>query len=231
MSFGFSIGDFAALVRLARQMYRDCKAAPAEFHEAGRAAKGLSVILDELQPYVQDPQSRFQGDDTNHFTIITLNCRVELLRLDKIISKHRSLGTLDKRLRHRFKLPIQELQDIRSKLTYHISNLSTFLQTIGLKSLGRLEGKMDNGFLGILEAIDRVAAEMRAGRREGTVLTDYTNDETSTWKQFRRELIGDGYTSEDLQKHKEWIKILLKHMSEEGLLDEACPDEMNETEL
>jgi hypothetical protein len=49
MSFGFSIGDFFQLIELARKAYRNCKAAPAEFLEAGRAARGLYVIFEVIE--------------------------------------------------------------------------------------------------------------------------------------------------------------------------------------
>ncbi|KAH0536791.1 hypothetical protein FGG08_006359 [Glutinoglossum americanum] len=225
MSFGFSVNDFIMLIALAQKTYRGCRHAPVEFDEAGRAAKGLYTILESIETDIQNAQSPLRQDKrrVEEFDMITSNCKMTLLRLDAVISRYRSLGTTNKRLWDRFKLPVKDLQDIKSGLTHHISVLSVFLDTVGLETMGRVEGKVDDGFEGMLRVINRLGAEIRAGK-EGTVMTDYTNDETDIWKQFRRELIGAGYKSGEIQRHKESIKKYLRNMSEQGLLDEAPPE-------
>src|SRR6266487_4101274 len=180
MALGISIGDFIKLIELARDTYRNCRAAPSEFREAGEAAKSLHTILKGLKDDVRNPQSPL-GLHTDGFTEILWNCEKTLRRLDGIISNHSSLGTSNRLLRHRIKFPVKDLQDIRSKLMLHISALSVFLQKIRLTSLGRTAEKIDDGVLRILNTIDRIGAEIRAGRREGTVMTDYTDGDPSVW--------------------------------------------------
>lgn len=51
-------------------------------------------------------------------------------------------------------------------------------------------------------------------------MTTYGDDEKEVWKQFRRELIGDGTSSDFIHKHKPRIKRYLHELAEKGELDE-----------
>jgi hypothetical protein len=57
MSIGISAGDFVIAINLARETCSNCLKAPKEFHEAGRAADGLSVVLEALEDERKDPRS------------------------------------------------------------------------------------------------------------------------------------------------------------------------------
>jgi hypothetical protein len=94
-----------------------------------------------------------------------------------------------------------------------------YLETIGIRSLGVLKSMVDE-LPHMKEVIDALAAEIRAGRREGSVMTDYSNDEMEVWRQFRRELIGEGFSSHSIRKHSTQLKNYLKFLSDEGLLQE-----------
>ena len=78
------------------------------------------------------------------------------------------------------------------------------------------------------KAIDGLAAEMRAGRREGSVMTTYDNDEKDVWRQFRRELIGEGFSSRSIHKFKNPLKDYLKRLNGQGLLEEEEPQDLEE---
>lgn len=64
----------------------------------------------------------------------------------------------------------------------------------------------------ILDKVDGIAARMAPPRREGSVLTSYEDDDREVWKQFRRELIAEGFSSDVLQQHKVcWFPDFGKH--------------------
>ena len=58
------------------------------------------------------------------------------------------------------------------------------------------------------------------GSSEGSVLTAYANDERAVWKEFRRELVADGFTSSTIRRHKQVILAYVKELGSRGLLDE-----------
>ena len=95
---------------------------------------------------------------------------------------------------------------------------------MGLGSLGRIEDKLKSVPSDIQRSIDALAAEIRAGRREGSIMTTYEDDEKDVWRQFRRELVSDGIKSSEIYKFKPQIREYLQTLAEEGLLEEEAPE-------
>ena len=52
----------------------------------------------------------------------------------------------------------------------------------------------------ILDKVDGIAARM--GQTNGSIMTNYDDDDKEVWKQFRRELVAEGFSSDVLQQHK-----------------------------
>jgi hypothetical protein len=95
------------------------------------------------------------------------------------------------------------LGEIRVKMISHKTSLTLFLDTIQLHQSGKMSEKLDchKGQLDvILDKVDNIAARM--GHREGSIMTSYDNDDTEVWRQFRRELIAEGFSSDVLRQHK-----------------------------
>jgi hypothetical protein len=145
MSFGFSVSDFLHIIGLARTTYNNCLNAPREFHEAGRETGSLYAILDALKDEVDDPESPLLHHEqrTKDFARIVTCCRSVLSDLDQIVAKYSTLGTDNARMWHRFRFPHKEVGELRNKLTCHTNMLSTFLDAIGLGTLGRVEKRLD----------------------------------------------------------------------------------------
>jgi hypothetical protein len=95
------------------------------------------------------------------------------------------------------------LGTIRVKLISHKSSLTLFLDTIQLHQSGKMATTLDNhgGQLDvILDKVDLIAARM--GQKSASVLTTYDDDDKEVWKQFRRELVAEGFSSDVLTQHK-----------------------------
>lgn len=60
------------------------------------------------------------------------------------------------------------------------------------------------------------------------VLTTYADDDRAVWKEFRRELVTDGFSSSTIRKYKGLIKAYIKELAERGLLDEDDPYEQGD---
>ena len=87
---------------------------------------------------------------------------------------------------------MKDLDPLCGKLTQHIAAITAYLDAVGLGALARIERDVDAIPEHIQRAVDTLASEIRAGRREGSIMTTYSDDEKDVWRQFRRELIGEG---------------------------------------
>ncbi|KAK0125650.1 hypothetical protein ONS96_009484 [Cadophora gregata f. sp. sojae] len=116
---------------------------------------------------------------------------------------------------------------IRVKLISHKTSLTLFLDTIQLHESGKMAQVLDNqgGQLDIiLDKVDGIAKRMAPPRREGSVLTSYEDDDREVWKQFRRELIQEGFSSDVLQQHKDVLRAYIREIDQKGLLDDVSPN-------
>jgi hypothetical protein len=198
MSFGYSVGDFLLVIELARTTYINCRRAPREFCEAVQAVKSLYIVLKALEDEVNDPRSPLLQHEQREkdFVEITASCLSVLAELDKIAVKYSSLGTNDAKLRHRLGFPNEKIRQLRGKLGFYTSALSSLLGTVGLGSLGRLEKaletvrnteqsqarmeqKLDEATCErqeILKAVHDLGFQFRAGAKESSILSAHTDD-------------------------------------------------------
>jgi hypothetical protein len=94
------------------------------------------------------------------------------------------------------------LGSIRVKLISHQTSLTSCLDTIQLHQSGKMttldneEGQLDV----ILDKVDAIAARM--GQRSGSIFMGHEDDDKEVWKQFRQELIAEGFSSDVLTQHK-----------------------------
>jgi hypothetical protein len=120
---------------------------------------------------------------------------------------------------------MQDLSKIRLELATYTSEITIFINTLSLGSKGKIEEYMtaQGGELRRMRrSLNWITASLQAtnGGRDGSVLTSYTDDDTTIWKDFRRELIKDGYTSTFLQANKEIIHNYSHQLGHSGTLDE-----------
>ena len=142
-----------------------------------------------------------------------------LQQLNKKLIKYKSLGSATRRTWDRLKWSAENLQEIREKLLAHTSTLTLFLTTLGTGSLGRIEKKLD-----------QLIEDVRAGRREESVLTfavgeDDPDESEIQWGLLKGELVEDGFAKSEIEAHKHWIMAKLAELIENGGLEEQVPPE------
>lgn len=231
MSFGFSISDVICLVQLTTQAYRSWKDACGEHSEITSELNSLAILLRRVEAEAKLPGSLLnrKHGEYNNLVKITRNCGSVVVQLRDIVEKYEGLGKSRWRNWDRLRLGNKNLGELRGKLTLHTSSLSTYLNTLGVSGIGRVEKRLDE-LPEMRKAIDGLAAEIRAGRREDSVMTTYTNDEKDVWRQFRRELIGEGFSSRSIHKFKSPLKEYLRRLDDQGLLEEEEPQNFEEAD-
>jgi hypothetical protein len=215
MSFGFSVGDFIAIGQLTWTVYRACKGAPGEFQELSRELSTLHTILHELEDEAKSPNSllnRRGSGRKSEFDVLQQNLSIVLKQIEDIVNRYHSLGRDQKRTWDRVKYATEDLTNLRAKLSFHINGISLFVASLSASSLARIEG-----------ILDALVQDIREGKKEPTVVSVCDEDDELAWGELERELIGDGITRQDVEKHKDEIKAYLLKLVEENIGTIASP--------
>ncbi|ETI24296.1 hypothetical protein G647_03665 [Cladophialophora carrionii CBS 160.54] len=224
MSFGVSVGDLLAIIRLAKATVEDCRHAPSDFAEASRISQSLCLLLEGVKTEFDNADSLLHKDDraATDFALHFKNCENSLKPLSALISKHKGLSGPSVRLMDRMRFPKTDYLELGGNLAFYTARLSELLQTVGLGSLGRIEQKVElikDQLPNIMSKLDQMCAEFRiVGDRE-SVLSDHTDDEKFVWKTFRRRLLHEGFTSQDLSLFGPEIFLRLRELSDCGLFE------------
>ncbi|CAF9930905.1 hypothetical protein IMSHALPRED_008311 [Imshaugia aleurites] len=236
MSFGWSVSDVAALAQLAWQTVQNARKACGEYDELTREVFGLHIVLRRLENEVKNPESALsRGGATcgEELEAIASGCRSIVQTLDKVLDKFNALSE-EQRSGRKLVAKIRfgngqmgDLVDLRAKITYYTSVLSLYLNMVAAGSMGRIEKQMEEAGGDLRElktAVNSITAKLMAGsNKEGSILTSYADDDKAVWREFRRELVKDGFSSSSLKKHKVIIKAYFEELGHRGFLDEENP--------
>ncbi|KXL51205.1 hypothetical protein M433DRAFT_41457, partial [Acidomyces richmondensis BFW] len=228
MSFGFSPSDIVALINIAAKTYQGWKNACGDYADITGSLDSLLIILRRVDREARQPGSVLvrTRTDAEDLRGVLVNSRSTVRELHAVVERYKSLGLGRSREKNwdRICFGVKNLGDLHARLNQHTTAITAYLEAVGLGSLTRIEHGLD-AIPQIKRTVDTLAAEIRAGRREGTVLTAYDDDEQDVWKQFRRELIGEGMRSSVIHKYKPQIRRYLRGLAERGLLQEAALEE------
>ena len=143
------------------------------------------------------------------------------------MTKYNALGQEERsgrKLWQRIRFSNGEMQDLTKLIEDYSSALSLFLNMVSIGSVGRVEKRMEEAGGDLREiklAVNGITAHLLAGsKREGSVLTAYADDDKAVWKESRRELVSEGFSSATIHEHKDLIKAYVKELASRGLLDE-----------
>lgn len=213
MSFGASPSDIIIVVTFARKLYRQCRNAGGEYLEISREVRGLHTVLKHLKIEVEADDSVLNRDQAlyaRELAPVIGDCDYTLRQLDELLQKYGRLvsheGSSAGRLWDKIRFGSNEMDDlgsIRMKLINHKTTITVFLETVQLHESGRMSLVLDNqgGQLDmILDKVDNIAA--RISQRADSIMTTYDDDDKEVWKEFRRELVKEGFSSDVLTQHK-----------------------------
>ncbi|KAL8889723.1 MAG: hypothetical protein Q9215_003020 [Flavoplaca cf. flavocitrina] len=201
MSFGFAIGDFMAAGTLAWNVYRSCKGMREEFAEVGREARAAHVVVKELVEEARDDQSvlnRCGASRKQELVSLIAGLQKALEEFDRIILKYRGLSRRERRIWDQLRLASEDLSGIRDKLTYHLTAITAFADSLERGTLARME-----------TALIELVEEVRQGRRPPTIISIDHLQDISGWKEVESELAEDGITAADVVEHKAAIRVFL----------------------
>ena len=240
MAFGCSPGDIIQTVQLAKNTLDRIRSAPADFQEAEKTVRSLDILLESVHNEVESSTSVFRHEtaQAEHLASLIQLCHEPLTKLCGILEKSHSLGSGHVKLLDRIKFSKKDVVEIERELAMRYSNLSLFLENIGLGGIGRIEHKVDGlaeRQVLLSEAVERVVIDASSRAETGSVMSDYSNDDKSVWRALRRDLVTEaGFKSADIERNKMLIFEKLVEMQQRGQLDldpSSFPDDKSDTSV
>jgi hypothetical protein len=192
------------------------KNASGEFEEVSRKVISLHVAIKELEEEAGNPDSiilRAAANKRSTLAEITKNCRNVLVQLEELLSKYKSLSSQHKRKRDVIRFSAEDLENVKSKIAFYTSSINLFLTTLGTSSLGRIEKKLD-------EIVD----EIRRGDRDQSIVALQPSNLPGVdirWDALKDNLVHDGFTQQDIEAHKDWIRERLQQIVQNQLEEKA----------
>ncbi|CAD6440159.1 2791c622-aff8-4e39-aaf0-0d036e68079a [Sclerotinia trifoliorum] len=237
MSFGESPSDIITVVAFCGELYRKCRAAGGEYDETTREVRGLHTVLKHLKSEVKDGDSPLNKDRSiwvRQLAPIISDCNFTLKQLNGLLFEYGRLfgGSAVENGSSKISWDgkrfgnneMDRLGAIRVKMTSHKTSLTVFLDTIQLQEQGNKEMGLSvqrEQLDIILDKVDHIAARM--SHKGGTFMTSYEDGDKEIWKQFRRRLIAEGFSSDVLRKHKDVLRAYIRQMEQDGLLAREPP--------
>lgn len=234
MSFGYGISDFLALSKLAWEVFQNSSKACGAHTDLTREAKSLHTVLQRLELEVASPESLLNRKTDNRreeLDTLCSDCNCVLRVLQKILEKYNALSEEERSLKKLWQKirfgngEMQDLNELRFKLTTSTQALSLFLNMLSIGSQGKVEQYMNSQGPELKEiktSVNWIAAMLQAkSPGEGSILTTYTNDDKLFWKEFRRELVKEGFPSSVIKKHRKVITEYVMEIGNRGALDDV----------
>jgi hypothetical protein len=121
--------------------------------------------------------------------------------------------------------PVYDVAKIRGKILTYTAAISMSLHLLALGSQGRVERYLTDqasDLKDIGESINLLVAKANAQSPDGSVMTNYANDEIAFWWNLWRELVNDGYPSKAIQGQKKLIQDYIRELGSRGVLDDRA---------
>ena len=147
--------------------------------------------------------------------LLVENLEKVLKELDNIVEKYQGLARRERRIWNQLRLASEDLDKIRDKLSFHITAINTFMESLSRGTLAQME-----------RVLVELVSEIREGRRPPYIAsTDDTND-ISVWKELESELAEDGISRTDVANHKVAIRVFLQSRLHDSVADNISLDEV-----
>ncbi|MCJ1398405.1 hypothetical protein MMC11_001603 [Xylographa trunciseda] len=221
MSFGFSVGDFVAVPTLAWQLYKACKDSSDDFKDVADAVASMHIVLKETAEYISS--SSLDQAQQGRLNTVGEGCRNVLRDLEALLEKYKSLGTQSQRTWDRMRWGLEDVTNLKVRLQNSTAMLTALNTAITNSSQARVERKLD-----------QLLTEMRAGKRERSVVSTTTieslsTDDEAAWHKLQKELEDADIPLPTFIQHRSFIVTWFKSAIATGAFEEDAPSPPEET--
>ncbi|KAK4096815.1 hypothetical protein N658DRAFT_527487 [Parathielavia hyrcaniae] len=227
---GIGVGDIIKLTEYAWALYKGYKESSADFGQLATELQSLYVVLAEISDFLRENDSDNNDDDDkgdaletsrrNRLSILTGGCGDLLRDMEALRARYECLGTRQQRAWDRARWATQEGQvaQLRARLVSSTTLLTAWNVAVINSSTARINKRLD-----------KYIAEVRAGLREGSVVTApdaaQSIESPDVWSELRRELEDIGISAVVIEEKREYILAWFRQQLAEGGLDETCDEE------
>ncbi|KFY18089.1 hypothetical protein V492_00159 [Pseudogymnoascus sp. VKM F-4246] len=131
MSFGFSVGDFIAVIELAKRVRREFVDAPGQFKAISDEVRGLSIVLQDVEdrlsgPDLDEKQEEELRDITNSCCDVLNDLKKTLEKYSELKSGYSGVGSRAKRIWKGLKWEPNDIKELRSRIIVNITLWNAF---------------------------------------------------------------------------------------------------------
>lgn len=246
MSFGFSVSDFAQTLALATTVARAIRYGPIAYNTLRAETSAVRTLLQRLTTDASNSASLLilkGAPRRNELLTLIASCTDILKQAQQFIDAHSSLQAPDrsprtKRIWDAFCVGSAELDGIATRLTFFVSCISAWLQSLEGPAIARIESKVDRLCAKLLsdEASGSDSGSSSAGSLMSvaeSIRSRLESDEEDVWREVRSALAEEELSLEDLGRYRSEVVQYLKGRLDEGIegvVDAPATDEQETTE-
>ncbi|ERF73167.1 hypothetical protein EPUS_03008 [Endocarpon pusillum Z07020] len=221
MSFGFSVSDFLLLLKMTKGVYNACKDGPKEYQEISREAMSFYTVLESLKNDVNEADSLLnrRGSGRCHeLRQVISHCEEAFRELQALVDKHSRLDAEGhRRIWESYQVGSADLGNVRGKLTFYVSVIGIFMDSLGASAMERIERKLDKLFAKVMEADtydDPAKSTTSLSSTISLLSIRHSEKEDDVWDLIRHELQAEGIDLSTLEAYKPDIVNYLKSLVE-----------------
>ena len=229
MSFGFSVGDFLAVLQICKTVYSALQDGPEEYKELQGEMKSLRYAIQSLSDDAKDPNSllnrKGSGRKAELMDVIA-NCERTMREMRDLVEGHSSLseeggkqGGRVRRVWDSYRIGSADLDSLRGKLTFHTSTISMFLISLEGSAIGRMERLLEKIAARVLqeEAVQAQQSQISLVSTASSVLEQIETHEDDVWARLKDELLVANVSSAHIMAHREEIIEYIKSLLANGV--------------
>ena len=218
MSLGPSISDIICFANLAQHTYSNCAKACGKHAKITTEVRTLRFLLRRVQKEASISRIVLDRDSAGEELLeIVEDCTKVLNEINQVLQKYSTLSTNHPTIWDRVGFGTTNMDGFERQISAHHEAISLLVLSTTSSRVRNAGTKLDtvvDEFPRIQRAIDGLAADMRS--KAGSVWTAYSDDDLSTWRQVRRDLIKAGFPSRTVRKHLEQIKNYVQSLQLES---------------
>ncbi|KAI9724261.1 MAG: hypothetical protein M1828_003685 [Chrysothrix sp. TS-e1954] len=215
MSFGFSVGDFIAVAKLGRSVYKRCRDSPGQYQALASDASQLSNVLEDLEDLLKE--AHFDPSFQKKILARGQPCKDVLIDMNRLLDQYQEMSLKHKSVKDRIMWDEQQTRDIRERMTSTTVGLLTLYHSLHRSQLMQLQ-----------RTVQTMAQEFKAGNLDSDSFSTFSvgdyDDGTidDAWEKLRSDLEARGFLHDMIEENRSLIvEAVINAVNSSGMTKQA----------